>query len=345
MSILSNQEKPQKTPKYFCNICDFNTYNKKDYNRHIETIKHKSMVCQCFSIILPQKNPRLFTCYCGKTYNDNSGLWRHKKKYGCNPDISNNYTTIDVVKLEHNSVEKMDVSISKKLDVNLEEKLHNNLEVNLEVKNELTQKMNSDSADRDLIMMLIKQNTELMEIIKNGTTANSHNTTNSHNKAFNLNFFLNETCKDAMNITDFVDSIKLQLSDLEKVGELGYVEGISNIIVKNLNALDETARPLHCTDKKRETIYIKDQGQWEKEDDNKSRLKKAINKIAHKNIKLITQFREKYPECKKLESSISDKYNKMVIEAMGGMGNNTLEKEEKIIRNITKEITIKKSFY
>ena len=166
--------------------------------------------------------------------------------------------------------------------------------------------------------------------------------TNSHNKAFNLNFFLNETCKNAMNITEFVDSINLQLCDLEKVGEIGYVEGISNIIIKNLNALDETKRPLHCTDKKRETIYIKNEGQWEKEDDNKSKLKKLITKVSNKNIKLISQFREKYPECKKSESSISDKYNKMIIEAMGGPGDNNLEKEEKIIRNIAKEVTINK---
>jgi len=324
MSILSNQKTPKKTPKYFCNSCDFKSCNKKDFNRHIETIKHKSINCQGFSMKIPQKtpkNPTLFTCNCGKEYNDYSGLWRHKKKYGCSTNVLINHTTSNVVKLE-------DVS-----------------EHNLEVKNEIKEKMNSDTTDRHLIMMLIKQNTELMEIVKNGTTNHSNNTTNSHNKAFNLNFFLNETCKDAMNITDFVDSIKLQLSDLEKVGELGYVEGISNIIVKNLNALDETARPLHCTDKKRETIYIKDEGQWEKEDDNKSRLKKAINKIANKNIKLITQFREKYPECQKLESNMSDKYSKMIIEAMGGMGNNTSEKEDKIIRNITKEVTINKSFY
>jgi hypothetical protein len=199
----------------------------------------------------------------------------------------------------------------------------------------------------DFKSMLIEQqsmsNTTLglmMKVIENGTTNNSNNTTNSHNKAFNLQFFLNDTCKDAMNIADFVDSIKLQLSDLEKVGELGYVEGISNIIIKNLNSLDETKRPVHCTDKKRETIYIKDQGQWEKEDDNNTRLKKSINKVANKNIKLISQFREKYPECRKSESSISDKYNKMIIEAMGGLGDNTAEKEEKIIRNISKATII-----
>jgi hypothetical protein len=211
---------------------------------------------------------------------------------------------------------------------------------------------NNDKKD-EIIDMLLKQNSELikeqtdikeliLEIVKNGTMNNSHNTTthtNSHNKAFNLNFFLNETCKNAMNITDFVDSIKLQLSDLMEVGELGYVEGISKIIVKNLNNLDETVRPVHCTDKKRETMYIKDQGQWEKEDDNKTRLKKAINKVADKNIRLLPQFRLQYPEYKNSSSKISDVHDKLVIEVMETDDN----KKEKIIKNISKATTIKEN--
>ena len=189
--------------------------------------------------------------------------------------------------------------------------------------------------------MLINQNKELLEIVKNGTHNNNNNTnhthTNSHNKAFNLNFFLNETCKNAMNITDFVDSIKLQLNDLMEVGELGYVEGISKIIVKNLNNLDETERPVHCTDKKRETMYVKDQGEWNKEDDNKTNLRKAITKVADKNIRLLPQFREKYPEYKNAYSKVSDKYDKMVVEVMTV----DQDKNEKIIKNISKVTTIK----
>jgi hypothetical protein len=212
---------------------------------------------------------------------------------------------------------------------------------------------NNNEKKDEIIDMLLKQNSELikeqtdikeliLEIVKNGTMNNSHNTithTNSHNKAFNLNFFLNETCKNAMNITDFVDSIKLQLTDLMEVGELGYVEGISKIIVKNLNNLDETVRPVHCTDKKRETMYIKDQGQWEKEDDNKTRLKKAINKVADKNIRLLPQFRLQYPEYKNSSSKISDVHDKLVIEVMETDDN----KKEKIIKNISKATTIKEN--
>ena len=211
----------------------------------------------------------------------------------------------------------------KKTCDNKEEKTVNNEVI---IKNE--------SNDKELIMMLIKQNTELMELLKNGTTNHSHNTThtNSHNKAFNLNLFLNETCKNAMNITDFAESIKLQLSDLTDVGELGYVEGISKIIVKNLNNLDETMRPIHCTDKKRETYYVKDKDKWEKEDDNKSKLKKFVTNVADKNIRLLPQFREKYPEYKNSSTKISDTYDKLVIESM----TTDMDKNEKIIKNISK---------
>jgi hypothetical protein len=203
----------------------------------------------------------------------------------------------------------------------------------------------NESTDKDLIMLLIKENSELknlvIKVLENGThnttTNNTTTNTNSHNKAFNLNLFLNETCKNAMNITDFVDSIKLQLSDLIDVGELGYVEGISKIIVKNLNNLDETIRPVHCTDRKRETIYIKDEGEWNKEDEKKSKLKRAVTKVADKNIKLLPLFREKYPEYKNSYSKISDKYDKMVLEVMTCDD----DKNEKIITNISKITTIK----
>jgi len=199
-----------------------------------------------------------------------------------------------------------------------------------------------ESSEKELIMMLVKQNTELLEVIKSGThnTNNSHN--NSNNKTFNLQFFLNETCKDAMNIMDFVDSIKLQLSDLEKVGEIGYVDGISNIIVKNLNALDVTKRPVHCTDKKREILYIKDEDKWEKENEEKNKLRKAIKRVAFKNQRMIPKFKEEHPDCGKSVSKFSDQYNKIVYEAMGGSGNNDIEKEDKIIKKITNVTTIDK---
>jgi len=212
---------------------------------------------------------------------------------------------------------------------------------NIIVNNEV-QKL-EEICDKDLIVMLIKQSSEMLEVIKNGThhTNNSHNN-HSNNKTFNLQFFLNETCKNAMNIMDFVDSIQLQLSDLENVGKLGYVEGISNIITSNLKALDVTQRPVHCTDKKREVLYVKDEDKWEKEDADKIKLRKMIKRVASKNQRLLPKFKEIHPDCKKSSSPFSDQFNKILIESMGGPGDNDLAKEDKIIKNISKIVTIEK---
>jgi hypothetical protein len=212
--------------------------------------------------------------------------------------------------------------------------------------------------NKELIMVLIKENSEfkhmmldaqnhmmdaqtkMLDVIKNGT----HNVTNtnSHNKTFNLQFFLNETCKNAMNIMDFVDSLKLQLNDLERMGEIGFVNGMSNIIIKNLQSMDVTERPVHCTDQKREVIYVKDDNKWDKEDDAKPKLRKAIKHIAHKNAKLISEFKIKHPDYKTCASKISTQYNTMVIEAMGGIDSNDLCNENKIIKRISKEIMVEK---
>ena len=208
-------------------------------------------------------------------------------------------------------------------------------EPTVETNIEPTIEKKDDSSDKDLIMMLVKQNAELLEVIKNGT----HNT-NSHNKTFNLQFFLNETCKDAMNLMDFVDSIKLQLTDLEKVGRIGFVEGISNIITTNLKALDVTQRPIHCTDNKREVLYIKDENKWEKEAEEKDKIRKAIKRVAHKNILMLPKFKEGHPDCLKSESKYSDQYNKLVLESFGGSGDNDSEKEDKIIKKISNVTTL-----
>ena len=305
--MFSNPKNSGKLGSYSCENCDFNTCNKNDYNRHLKTKKHISNGFQSFPMKKTQKNS--YACDCGKTYKDNSGLWRHKK----NCKIADNADTEENIVIG-------DTEISEK----------------------------------DLIMLIVKQNTELikennefknmmMEVIKNGTNSNSHNTisTNSHNKAFNLQFFLNETCKDAMNITDFVESIKLQLSDLENVAEVGYVEGISDIIVKNLKKLDVTQRPVHCTDKKRETMYVKDEDTWEKDEENK-KMHRVVKKVADKNARLILKYKELHPDCMTYHSRYSDQYNKIIVESMGGSGDNMFEKEEKIIQRVSKNVTVDK---
>ena len=198
--------------------------------------------------------------------------------------------------------------------------------------------------DKELIMTLIKQNAELLEIIKNGTNNNSHTNSHNHsnNKTFNLQFFLNETCKDAMNISEFIENISLQLSDLESIGKLGYVEGVSNIIIKNLNALEVTQRPLHCTDKKREVVYVKDEDEWQKEEEDKKRIRQVISNVVSKNMKLFPEYQNKYPECMDPESKKSDEYNKIIMETMGGGMDLVDKNKEKIIKKVTKEVIVEK---
>jgi hypothetical protein len=173
---------------------------------------------------------------------------------------------------------------------------------------------------------------------------NSHNTTNNiDNKTFNLQFFLNETCKDAMNITDFVSSIKLSLEDLENTGRQGYIQGISNIIIKNLNNLEQHLRPLHCSDYKREVLYIKDNNKWTKDAENKPMLTKAIKTIANENIKQINKWKDHYPDCVKSDSKKNNLYLKIVSNSMNGLTKEEGDKNiNKIISNIVKEVVIEK---
>ena len=201
-------------------------------------------------------------------------------------------------------------------------------------------KSNGDLQKQVLEVSLLreKNNTNINNTINNNSINN-----NSNNKTFNLQVFLNETCKDAMNIMDFVDSIKIQLSDIESIGELGFVNGMSKLIIKNLNALDENMRPIHCNDPKRDSLYVKDANVWEKEDPDNKKIKNAIKYIAHKNICALPKWREKYPGCGYSESKRGNQYNHIVIEAMGGSGDNDEEKADKIIKKIAKEVTINKN--
>jgi len=191
--------------------------------------------------------------------------------------------------------------------------------------------------------LLLEQNKTIIELSKNNTTNINNSNINSNNKSFNLNFFLNETCKNAMNIMDFVDSIKIQLSDVESIGELGYVNGMSKLIIKHLNALEENMRPVHCSDPKRESLYVKDANVWEKEDPDNKKIKKAIKYISHKNICALPEWKAKYPDCIYSDSKKSDQYNHIVVEAMGGSGDNDSEKADKIVKKIAKVVTIDKS--
>lgn len=207
--------------------------------------------------------------------------------------------------------------------------------------------IDNDISDKELIMMLLKENSEfknmIMKVVEKGTNNNSNNNINSNNKAFNLNVFLNETCKDAMNMSDFVSSIKLTLEDLENTGRKGYVDGVSDIIVKHLNEIEDHLRPLHCSDTKREILYVKDNDKWEKETNEKPILTKAIKIIANENIKQIKHWRERYPDCTSSTSRKNDLYLKIVSNSMNGLTDEESKKNiSKIITNLAKNTAIQK---
>jgi hypothetical protein len=188
--------------------------------------------------------------------------------------------------------------------------------------------------------LIADQNNKIIDVCKNN---NSIVNVNSNNKAFNLQFFLNETCKDAMNISEFVDSLTLQLSDLENVGKLGFVEGMSNIIIENMKLLDISKRPIHCMDTKREVMYLKDQNTWEKtSDDDNKKIRRAIKQIATKNVKNLRLFKEKHPDCINYNSKYSDQYLKLQTESCGGK-HPDYENESKIIKRLAKVMAVDKS--
>ena len=299
-----------------CKCCDFKCFKKSDWERHLTTQKH---LHRTTCVNLEQKNAekdKKFICkFCKKSYKARNSLWYHENKCESNIDVSS-----------HMSDENIYVTTSQ----------------------QHTQTQSDIQALTGLIFELVKSNTELQksmfEICKQGQTNYTSNISNNNcnNKTFNLQFFLNETCKDAMNIMDFVESVKLQVSDLENVGKVGYIEGISNIIIKNLQALEVEKRPVHCTDQKREVMYVKEDNIWEKEDETNKRLRKAIRTIAHKNICMFKAFREKYPDCEDYDSNKNSQYNKIVYEAMGGKGDDDYDKDTKIIRKIAKAVSIDK---
>jgi hypothetical protein len=199
----------------------------------------------------------------------------------------------------------------------------------------------------DLVLEVVKSNAELqkqmMDLYKNGntTTNNNNNINHSYNKTFNLQFFLNEQCKDAMNIMDFVNSMTLEFTDLEDVGKLGYVEGISNIIIRKLNEMDIYKRPIHCSDGKREIMFVKDDNVWEKENSTYDRLRKAIKHVSYKNSSMLVPWSQKYPACMNNQHHLNDTYVEIMSQSMGGK-ESFVESENKIMKKIAKAVLINK---
>jgi len=277
------------------------------------TVKHlRNAKPANYALMANEKSQQIatsYSCICGKIYKHDSSLCKHKKT--CK--------LVDLQPVKDTSQNSFDKEFMMTV-----------LNENREMVKANQEAMKENGEFKTLIMDLCKDVSTKM------VTNVTH--TNSHNKSFNLNFFLNEQCKDAMNIMDFVESVKLQLYDLEHMGETGYVEGMSNIIVKSLQELDVYKRPIHSSDSKREVIYVKDEDKWEKDDDDKHLLKKAIKHIAHKNTKLLNDFKDKFPGCVLASSQHNDMYNKLVLATFDGTNDN----DNRVIKKISKGIIIDK---
>jgi len=338
MSIFEHLEEDEKSPKIFaCYPCDFITSDKWKYKRHCLTAKHK---CQYspnnFSNkgeddIQSQNEPK-YLCICGKYYNHKQSLLRHKKVCEYKEEQQQNSLVIS----QPNGInEPMIIEIMKQnYELNKQ-----NYELNKQ--NHEVQKQNYEFQKiiageiKDIKCSINNSNN-----INNNIINNSFNKTNNH---FNLNFFLNETCKNALNLSDFIESIQVQLQDLENVEKVGYAEGISQIIINKLNELNVTDRPIHCTDARRDSLYIREGNVWTKEDGTNENLRNAIKIIGKKNMEKISEWKNKYPGCSSADSRYNDKYLRMISNAMSGSTKEEQQKNmNKIVKNIIKSVVVDK---
>jgi hypothetical protein len=307
---------------YFCNFCNYNTNKKNDYEKHIMTAKHQ---------LLTSSNGFVskFSCdKCNKKYNSRVGLWSHKKK--C------------LNKIIINEINKDPNDYSKGFIINI-------IKENQEIKNLLIEQnkqvLELQKQQNKQVLELQKENTTLMnkmvefsqiptQIIN--TTNNNNNTTN---QSFNLNVFLNETCKDAMNVKEFLDNLNPTLDDLENVGEKGFVKGISDIILRSLREIEINKRPIHCTDIKREVVYLKEDNIWNKDDKDNSKMKEFIRKVENKNFNNVLEWQRNHPNVMILDSPDYIKRDKLIERSCEAV-NNEDRVRGKVLKELLKEIHI-----
>jgi hypothetical protein len=310
---MSTDFSPNSPKKYICLCCTISCNKQTEWSRHINTNKHKINEQKKSSTNI---SPIKYECSCGKVYKERSGLWRHSKVCSKN---NNNINSNDISNIQ-----------------NIQEQQNKTIELILQENNNF----------KNIIVDIMKNNQELQKQmidvcskIQPSTINNTNSHNNNNNKTFNLQFFLNEECKDAMNLQDFVESVQLQMTDLEKIGELGYIEGVSKFIMGKLNETDVNKRPVHCSDAKRETLYVKDDNVWTKEGEENSKIRGAVKKIEKKNIKLLNAWKETHAGCMDSDSPYNDQYTHMIIGSLGGCEPDNVNK---VIKKIAKATIIDK---
>lgn len=364
--------------RFICEECNYMTHDKSNYNKHFKTNKHLNK----FKGALTDEN-KIYKCKgCNKKFNNRTSLWRHNKKCFIDKEFEesdseyNNLSDDD--EYEKMNEEYDDEESQDKSETDYE----NNYESESDDEFEEEMKQGSAKGLHKIIKMLIKENSEfkdtimmqqqqqnetnkiMLELVKSNTNPNSTmtsttngitngnnnvnnlviNNSNTTNNNFNLNFFLNETCKDAMNIEEFMDSIEITIPDLKRLGKCGYVEALSNLLITHLRSIEYTRRPMHCSDVKRETIYIRDKHKWEKENEEKKRLNKFLLGVTRLNtIALQDIYQKKYPHCLTNHKSKEHKeYGEIAYNAFGGSKGDADKLNKYIIKNLIKEIKIEK---
>jgi hypothetical protein len=302
---MPNNKNEKNASKYICEKCNFISSKYSNYNKHLLTSKHNRLTNP------NEKEPlqsNKYTCHCGKEYKHMSTLCNHKKN--CKAlDLTNTNNERCINPIENPSL--------------------------------VVELLKQNQEFKDLILEERREFQKIIIEMAGNMGNNNNNTINSNNK-FNLNVFLNEKCKDAMSLTDFIKSMEITMEDFIQTGELGFVDGLSRVMIERINNMDLYNRPIHCTDLKRETVYIKDAEKWEKDSD-KERLRKAVKGVAYKNDSMRPIWYEKTPEVDILGSENCEKFFKYSQAALGGYGKEeTKSFEDKIMKNILKEVTIDK---
>jgi len=322
-TLLETKNAEKRVNNFHCECCDYYTVHKYDFTRHQSTRKHASQSGGNKMETKTLKNAEKRVAddnqceKCQKVYKTRSGLWKHQRL--CLDGINNSIIQEEVIATKVESQPIIDKDMFMEL-----------IKQNKEIQNVLVEQNNK-------LMEELKDTRKIQNTITNTTT----NTNSNNNNRFNLNLFLNEQCKDALNLNEFISSLKVTVEDLERTGKLGYVEGISNIFLNGLRELDIYTRPIHCTDLKRETVYVKDKDKWEKDTEDKSKLKQAVNQIATKNLKQLKTWQEENPEFSNCDSKENEQYMIISKSSLGGYDKEEDEKyKDNIIRNVLKETKV-----
>jgi hypothetical protein len=344
---------------FYCEKCDFNCSKQSIYNKHLSTAKHKHngyisgyLEIHDTNYILSEKCPknnRQFVCSCClKSYKYHSGLWRHKKECSDINDF-NNQSENEVVHspAENFIVHKSALSLDQISNTQIKNLTHENREMKKNMKMMMQMMANNTQFQSQIIEMM---KTSSKSFVASDTTPssipaiassgdNAIINSNNNNNTFNMNLFLNEKCKDAMNMKDFVNSIQLDFTDMENVGRLGYVEGMSNILIDNLQKTDVYKRPVHCSDVKRETLYVKDDNKWEREGPNHPKMVNAVLAVEQKNVALVSEWAKAHPSCMNSHTRDNDKYFKLSKAVTDGEKDGNIAK---VIRRVSKNVSIDK---